>query len=506
MVAGRLVAGRYRLTDRIGSGGMGVVWLAHDNRLDRMVAVKQLLLTPGLSAAAAEEANHRALREGRIAARLHHPHAIAVYDVAEEDGMPWLIMEYLQSRSLADMLEETGPIGHIETAAIGAQVASALAASHEAGIVHRDVKPANILIGDNGSVKITDFGISRATGDVTVTATGMVAGTPAYLAPEVARGDYPESPADVFALGAVLYMMIEGNPPFGNRDNTLALLHAVAAGEIEQPRSTGPLTRLLLDMLAKDPERRPTMRQAQDVLERVAATQDNTGQARTALIAAPAQERAKPEPTRREAPPQRVQQASPSRQQPRTTVEPALAPQQRHAPVPPQRLAPRQAPQQLEKPRRGIGLAVAVLLLAGLVAVGVVVAMIVNNRDNTSGGSNTTSQIDPSNGGSSSDVNFDTMSEFVRDYYSLLPDDTDAAYAKLAANYQGKNPRSSYDSFWGGIKSVTVDSVTEGTSGTSSVNVALTYVDKNGKSTSENRWVAVIDEGSGLVLYDSETF
>ncbi|MGH3515431.1 MAG: serine/threonine-protein kinase, partial [Pseudonocardiaceae bacterium] len=224
---GQLIAGHYRVLDQIGVGGMGVVWRAMDLRLQRLVAVKQLLVQPNLSPRATDEARARALREARIAARLHHPNAIVVYDVAEHEGEPCLVMEYLPSRSLAAVLAERGCLPVPEVASIGRQIASALAAAHAAQIVHRDVKPGNILITDDGTAKITDFGVSRAAGDVTVTQTGMMAGTPAYLAPEVARGQVPTPASDVFSLGATLYASVEGCGPFGDTDNPLALLHAV---------------------------------------------------------------------------------------------------------------------------------------------------------------------------------------------------------------------------------------------------------------------------------------
>ncbi|MGH3577904.1 MAG: serine/threonine-protein kinase, partial [Mycobacterium sp.] len=187
---------------------MGVVWRAHDERLDRTVAIKELLMQPGLPAADAQAARDRAMREGRIAARLKHPNAIHVYDVALDDAtgasgqvVPWLVMEYLPSRSLAAVLAEQGTLAPHEAARIGRQVAAALTAAHEAGIVHRDVKPGNVLLGQDGLVKITDFGISRASWDATVTRTGVLAGTPAYFAPEVARGELPGPASDVFSLG-----------------------------------------------------------------------------------------------------------------------------------------------------------------------------------------------------------------------------------------------------------------------------------------------------------------
>jgi eukaryotic-like serine/threonine-protein kinase len=270
---GRLIADRYRLTEHIGSGAMGVVWQAHDERLHRTVALKQLLLQPGLSAAEAHEARERAMREGRIAARLQHPNAVAVYDVVEDDGQPVLIMEYVPSKSLSAVLDQRGPLPPQEVARIGAQVATALTAAHLAGIVHRDIKPGNVLLTDDGIVKITDFGISRATGDVTVTATGMLAGTPAYLAPEVAKGENPGPPSDVFSLASTVYAAVEGHPPFGTGENTLALLHLVAACRTIPPRQAGPLTALLMQMLRPNPNDRPTMSEATRAFAAVAAGQ-----------------------------------------------------------------------------------------------------------------------------------------------------------------------------------------------------------------------------------------
>jgi eukaryotic-like serine/threonine-protein kinase len=259
--------------DRIGVGGMGIVWQARDERLERLVAVKQLLLQPELSPRATDEARARAMREARIAARLHHPNAIVVYDVAEHEGEPCLVMEYLPSRSLAAVLGERGCLPVPEVASIGRQIASALAAAHDAQIVHRDVKPGNILITDDGTAKITDFGVSRAAGDVTVTQTGMMAGTPAYLAPEVARGQVPTPASDVFSLGATLYAAVEGRGPFGERDNPLALLHAVAGGRIAPPQHAGPLSAVLMKLLATDPAARPDMHRVSLELAAVRATQ-----------------------------------------------------------------------------------------------------------------------------------------------------------------------------------------------------------------------------------------
>ena len=284
---GRLVAGRYRLKSQIGGGGMGTVWLARDELLGREVAIKQVLSPPGVAAAEADQQRQRALREGRIAARLSHPHAISVYDVALESGQPWLVMEYLTSRSLAAVLMEDGVLRVDQVAQIGAQVADALAATHAAGIVHRDVKPANILIGQGGRVeglvKITDFGISHASGDVTLTQTGQITGTPAYLSPEVAQGREMTEASDVFSLGATLYTCIEGQPPFGMEDNALGMLHRVAGGKITPPRRAGSLTEPLLRMLAAEPSDRPAMEEVRDELAKLAAGRN--GDTTTVLLA-----------------------------------------------------------------------------------------------------------------------------------------------------------------------------------------------------------------------------
>jgi tRNA A-37 threonylcarbamoyl transferase component Bud32 len=259
------VGGRYALVERIGSGAMGVVWRARDELLDREVAVKQLRW-PDLTAAEVEVARARAMREARNAARLQHPDAISVFDVVVEDDRPWLVMEYLPSRSLAGLLAERGRVSPDEAARIGGRVAAALAAAHAAGIVHRDVKPSNVLIGHDGSVKLTDFGISRAAGDGTLTDSGMITGTPAYLAPEVARGEQPSQASDVFSLGATLYAAIEGQSPYGTSDNSFGLLYRAAAGKVEPPTRSGELTALLTRMLDTGPQVRPTAAEAVDLL------------------------------------------------------------------------------------------------------------------------------------------------------------------------------------------------------------------------------------------------
>ncbi|RSN62860.1 serine/threonine protein kinase [Amycolatopsis sp. WAC 04182] len=276
---GQLIAGHYRLVEQIGSGAMGVVWRAIDVRLERSVAVKQILPQPGVSEAERDNMRQRAMREAKNAARFQHPNAIVVFDIAEHGGDPCLVMEYLNGPSLSAIISEEGtlPLGRV--AKIGEQVASALVAAHRAGIVHRDVKPGNILIDEAGTAKITDFGISRAAGDMTLTQTGLIGGTPAYLAPELARGSDPVPSSDVFALGATLYQAIEGQTPYGNSSNQLALLYAAANGQINPPQQAGPATALLMSLLRTEPTERPTMAEARERLAALAANESAAGTA-----------------------------------------------------------------------------------------------------------------------------------------------------------------------------------------------------------------------------------
>ncbi|AUI58126.1 serine/threonine protein kinase [Amycolatopsis sp. BJA-103] len=271
----RRLADRFDLIEPVGGGSMGTVWRARDDNLERTVAVKELLLPHGQGEQKADEAKNRALREARIAARLVHPHAITVFGVIDEQDRPWIIMEYLPSISLADKLRE-GPMEVDDVIRLAIQLCSALAAAHRAGIVHRDIKPGNVLLGEDDTVKITDFGISRAMGDVQLTATGEISGTPAFLAPEVARGEDATSASDVFSLGATLYTALEGGTPYGTAENPIALLYRASSGEITPPVKSGILTPLLTRLLDVRPDSRPTMTETERELRALAAGDPTT--------------------------------------------------------------------------------------------------------------------------------------------------------------------------------------------------------------------------------------
>ncbi|MEV7094951.1 serine/threonine-protein kinase [Amycolatopsis sp. NPDC051045] len=265
---GAVIAGRYRVLGRAGHGAMGTVWRAKDERLDRLVAIKQLFPDSAAGPAAEERTRARTLREARVTARLRHPHAVVVYDVVEQGAAAYITMEYLPSRTLTDLLEEHGPLVPEYVAELGAQLASALAAAHAEGVVHRDISPNNVLVTTEGTAKITDFGVAHARGEGTATGRGLVVGTPAYLAPEVADGAEPGFPSDVYSLGATLYTALEGRPPFGTDENQLALLKRVGGGHITPPATSGPVTDAVLRLLHRDPAARPAMAGAARLLTR----------------------------------------------------------------------------------------------------------------------------------------------------------------------------------------------------------------------------------------------
>ena len=224
----RVVAGRYALGEVLGRGGMGTVWLATDRVLERQVAVKEVTFPMHVTEEERAVLRERTMREARAAARLDHPHVTTVYDVVEEDGKPWLVMKHVPARSLQEIIEERGPLPPAEVARIGLDVLDALGAAHALGIVHRDVKPANVLVGPDGSGCLTDFGIATTTGDSSLTTNGALIGSPSYMAPERAHGDEPRPPVDLWSLGATLYAAVEGRPPFDGGESMATLMSVVS--------------------------------------------------------------------------------------------------------------------------------------------------------------------------------------------------------------------------------------------------------------------------------------
>jgi serine/threonine protein kinase len=272
---GRLLSGRYRLDAVIGRGGMGVVWRARDEMLGRDVAVKELVWPPHFTESEQQTACQRAVREAQIAGRLAHPNVVRIYDILEEDGHPWIIMELLPHQSLRDLVQEEGPFTPARAARIGIGVLAALRAAHAAGVLHRDVKPANILLAPEGRVVLTDFGIARATDSPTLTTAGALVGSPSYVAPERARGGQSSPAGDLWGLGASLYAAVEGHPPF-EREDLLATLTAVVIDEPEDAAHAGPLWPVIRGLLRKDPAERLDAAETERMLHEVADDNEAT--------------------------------------------------------------------------------------------------------------------------------------------------------------------------------------------------------------------------------------
>lgn len=456
-----LIGGRYETQRPIGRGGMGTVWLARDTVLGRQVALKQIGDFPGES----EGETRRAMREARAAAALNHPNVVAVYDVTEHEGTPWLVMEYVAGPTLSSAIRERGPMTPKGAADLGAQLAGALAAAHKAGIVHRDVKPANVLIG-GGRPKLGDFGIARAGADDQLTQTGLVTGTPSYMAPEVAVGGHHGEAADVWALGATIYFAVEGKDAYPSQGNALATLRSIASHPPRRPERAGRLEPVLADMLSRDTARRGTMAQVLRRLESIAAG----GTGGTPVAAAPT-----------------------------TAGPPPFVPA---APTG-QPYAPQQPP-----PRRGGGWLWA-LLAAGVVALLVAgIAFAVSRSEGNDAGSQTSSTAgttsaptttsepstttetttqtqttsetsEPSESSTSSegdDISQDEARTFIEDYFSTVTSDRDAAWDMLGPKRQ--NDRAGYDKFWSGIESVETSDISVSDDGRE-VSVTLTYQPKD---------------------------
>ncbi|MEV8122866.1 serine/threonine-protein kinase [Streptomyces sp. NPDC085944] len=268
---GRVIAGRYRLHERLGSGGMGIVWRATDQLLAREVAVKALPLDESLSAAEARRRRERTLREARAVAQLRHPHVIVVHDVVEDDERAYMVMELVDGGSLADRVLGRGPVDAAEAARIGIALLDALDTAHAAGILHRDVKPSNVLLAEDGRVVLTDFGVAQVAGSTTLTENGSFVGSPEYTAPERMSGAGTGPESDLWSLGVLLCAVLSGASPF-HRDSLGGVLHAVVTEEIRPPAQAGPLLPVVRGLLERDPRRRLDAASAQRMLRAYLST------------------------------------------------------------------------------------------------------------------------------------------------------------------------------------------------------------------------------------------
>lgn len=495
-----LIGGRYRVATAIGQGGMGTVWLCRDETLGRDVAVKQVGLLPHESVTDSA----RALREARSSATLSHRNVVTVFDVVEEERAIWLVMEHVPSRSLSDLIRQDGPLEPADVADIGAQVADGLAAAHAAGTIHRDVKPGNVLVRENGVAKISDFGIARSAGDPTLTQSGFLTGTPSYFSPELARGATPDAACDVWALGATLYAAVEGRAPYRAQQNPVAVLHEIAVRQPPRPARADFLEPVLLRMMDRDPESRWSMDDAAHGLRRLArqhARQDT--RPGTLALAGGAEEVAStdaaPEP-------------SPSDADRRpATQEPAAA----NAGPPPER--PR---------RRGVH-AVLALLAVLLGAGGIGYAVTRGSGGSSAQGSSSGSGAPPSSstpsrssspsprasssassspGGSHASSTATStggaQERFLRGYYAAAPGGTDEGWSQLGPSEQAQG-RASYDGFWRRIGSVDVANV-QPVAGTDSVDLTLRYHKTNGQVSTERQRIDVIRSSDGGYLINGD--
>lgn len=417
-----MIADRYSLDREIGRGGMGAVWLGHDTVLGRDVALKRIGLMPGVTTPDAQ----RAEREARLAAMLNHPHVVAVFDLVEDGDHTWLVMEYVAGESLSQRLTREGalPVGVVIP--FFRQCADALLEAHQAGIVHRDVKPSNIMVTTSGDAKLADFGIARATADASLTQTGLVTGSPAYLAPEVASGQQATSASDVWSLGATLFHALSGAPPYDVGDNLMGALYRIVHEEPPRLANAGSLATLLEHTMVREPTERWSMLQVRDHLQQL----QEGGGAATQVMA------------------------------PATPTRPAPAP----APAPARDQDPARS-------RRGVAL---LPWLAGAAALVVVLALgwwLVQGDDPepTAGNEPTQGQTSerspkkspPSTSASPTQEETEVaMEQFAADYLATAPSDPRTTYAQLTPDFQAASGfYEGYSGFWGSIESASLEDV-----------------------------------------------
>jgi hypothetical protein len=484
-----MIGGRYELGQEIGRGGMGSVWLAHDTVLGRDVAIKQIGMTAGGSTPDLE----RAEREAHLAARINHQNVVAVFDLVDEDGYQWLVMEHVDGPTLAGLIAERGHLSPDELTPIAEQVARALAAAHAHGIVHRDVKPSNILLTQAGVAKLSDFGVARAHADAALTQTGMVTGSPAYLAPEVASGRQATGASDVWSLGATLFHALSGEPPYDVGDNLLGTMYRIVNEEPPRLDSDDALAVLVGSMMQLDPDDRPTMawieeraatRSVHDVPRNLESTQG---------FAACADE-AQPEP------------AEPTA----TTAFRPLAP-----PVAEPTEAPEAHVSTTGQPAsRGDRSRTALIVLAGLAAVAaLVLALNLGGGDGDGdndpvadpagatrdAGSTPSPETTPTPSEDPAEATSKALEGFVTDYLQTASNDPDAGFAMLTPSFQAKSDGiEGYKGFWGGVSDLDVKDVVADPD-TLRVSYTYSYVRK-GESSTDDVTLQLVKSGDGYLI------
>jgi serine/threonine protein kinase len=490
-VIGTVIAGRYTLETEVGRGGMGAVWRGRDEVLGRTVALKRIGVAPGGLTPDAV----RAEREAKLAAKLNHANVVAVYDLvgsgSGDQGQQWLVMEYVEGTDLADLIRQRGRLTPDEAAPILAQTASALAAAHGAGIVHRDVKPSNILVAPDGQVKLSDFGIARTAADPSLTQTGLVTGSPAYLSPEVASGQQATAASDVWSWGATLFHALEGHPPYQIGDNLLGALYRIVHEEPPRLADAGWLAPVLEHTMTREPDERWSMAQVRDFL------------GRGHEVAVHPQPLVASDPTATQvldATPEQPMGVPPIVADPELVVPPPPTPSSAPAPAP----APAPTPVDSRRPRRSVWPWVGALV--ALVAV-VVIALVALDpgggaqKSPGAGGPTSSGPAKPSTGSTTTGTpQVTAMRDFITTYFSTVTSDDHATFDMLTPSFQSHSGGyGGYHGFWKTIESASPSNIVADPAAMT-VSYDIAYVKVDGTHSTDHRTLQLVKSGSSYLI------
>ncbi|MCY4728930.1 serine/threonine-protein kinase [Nocardioides sp. STR2] len=512
-----MIAGRYRVEKEIGRGGAGVVHLAHDELLDRQVAVKRIGLLPGTTS----DDVSRAQREARLAAGINHQHVVSIFDLVKDEDCYWLVMEHVEGLTLAELVAADGPLPVRRAAAILAQAADALVQAGTAGIVHRDVKPSNIFVGSDDRAKLGDFGIARAASDTALTQTGLITGSPAYLAPEVATGQPATAASDVWSLGATLFHALVGRPPYDVGDNVLGGLYKIVHDDPPRLPDDHPVAGLLAAMLVKEPAQRWPVARVRDDLRRIARGEPSEAPSAAGHGAL----------TRDDSP-----TAVMAAQQPTEDDVPAAVPAVAPAPAPVPTPAPTPAPTRTPAPssasatsgRSRLGWVAAVLALVLVAGIGAWLLWPGDEEPSDAGGGGASpgASQDPTSQ-TPSDSPSDTPSEspstseepttepsptnaaggtpaamraFVSDYFSTVTSDPEATFAMLTPEFQAESGGfERYSGFWSSIESATPRAI-KADPRSLTTTYTIDYVTSAGQTRTEQGRLQLEQQGDSFLI------